>query len=122
VDADFAHDCREPAGDTLFSLALAGSQASGPSASTGTSGDAPQESTVGFSELTPGRYTITAAPPPEIAAAFIGACTSDTRDFGDYPFVPFALVGPDGSVVLTLEAGEHLACDWYQIAGAKTES
>jgi len=117
-DADYARDCREPAGDTLFSLALAGSQASGPSASTGSSGDAPQESTVGFSELTPGRYTVGAAPPAEIESAFIGACTSDTRDFTDYPFVPFALVGPDGAAALTLEPGETLACDWYQIAGS----
>lgn len=114
--ADYERDCREPAGDTTFGLRLAGSQASGPSASTGTSGDAPQESTVRFSELTPGRYTVTADAPPEIEAAFIGACTSDVRTFDAYPFAPFAVVGPEGTIAVVLEEGETLACDWYQIA------
>jgi hypothetical protein len=114
---DYALDCEEPAGDTSFALALAGSDAAGPSASTGTSGDAPQETTVAFSELTAGRYTVTATAPADIESAFIGSCTSTTRDFGDYPFVPFASVGDDGIVVLSFEPGETLACDWYQVAG-----
>ena len=116
ADADFQKDCQERAGDTLFGLQPSGSTATGPSAGTGTSGDAPQESTLGFTGLVPGRYTLTATPPPEIAAAFIGSCASDKRSFDDYPFVPFAVVGPDGAVVLTLVSGETLTCDWYQIA------
>ena len=116
ADAEFETDCREPAGDTVFGLQLAGSQARGPSAGTGTSGDAPQESTLGFTGLTPGRYTVTAAAPPEIGAAFVGRCTSDKRSFKDYPFVPFAVANAKGSVVLTLLPGETLACYWYQIA------
>jgi hypothetical protein len=115
--ADYLVDCRESAGDTMFALALAGSTASGPSASTGTSGDAPQEATVTFSGLAAGRYTAAATAPPEIASAFIGACQSDARDFSGYPFVPFAVAAADGTVVLSLEPGETLACDWYQIAG-----
>jgi hypothetical protein len=114
--ADYSVDCLESAGDTMFALALAGSTAAGPSASTGTSGDAPQEASVAFSGLTAGRYTITAAAPPEIESAFIGACTSDVRDFADYPFAPFAFAGDDGTVALSLAAGEALDCDWYQIA------
>jgi len=118
ADAEFESDCREPAGDTVFGLQLAGSQARGPSAGSGTSGDAPQESTLGFTGLTPGRYTVTAAPPPEIGAAFVGGCTSDKRSFRDYPFVPFAVANAEGSVVLTLVPGETLTCDWYQVAAA----
>lgn len=113
--ADYRGDCREPAGDTLF--AVSAEQGTGPSASTGTSGDAPQESTVRFSGMTPGRYTVTATTPPEIAGAFIGACTSNVRSFDGYPFTPFAVVGATGAVTLELEANEVLVCDWYQIQG-----
>jgi hypothetical protein len=119
ANAAFETDCREPAGDTVFGLQLAGTQARGPSAGSGTSGDAPQESTLGFTGLMPGRYTVTAAAPPEIGAAFVGRCTSDKRSFEDYPFVPFAVANAEGSVVLTLVPGETLACDWYQIAAEK---
>lgn len=107
-------DCREPAGDTAFGLSRGGAQ--GPSASTGTSGDAPQQSTVRFTQLTPGRYRVTATAPAEIAGAFVGACASDRRDLAS-PFVPFAAV-VDGAVTLDLQAGETLSCDWFQIAGA----
>jgi hypothetical protein len=112
--ADYLTDCREQAGDTNFALAAGETQ--GPSASTGTSGDAPQQSTVVFSELTPGRYTVTATAPPEIAGAFIGSCASNVRSFEEYPFTPFATIGPNGAVALQLEAGEALKCDWFQIA------
>jgi hypothetical protein len=117
--ADFKRDCHEPAGDTNFILDQAGATGGGPSASTGTSGDAPQESTVRFSGMAAGRYTVTAEAPPEIAGAFVGACTSDKRSFEGYPFVPFALVGADGKVTLDLQSGESLACDWYQVAAPK---
>lgn len=115
--ADYRRDCREPAGDTNFRVDP--EQGGGPSASTGTSGDAPQESTVRFSQLAPGRYTVTAEAPAEIGSAFIGACTSNGRAFDDYPFTPFATVGADGKIGLELRAGESLACDWYQIAADK---
>lgn len=116
-DADYTRDCREPAGDTNFLVRSGDNQ--GPSASTGTSGDAPQESTVSFTGLSPARYAITAEAPPEIAGAFIGACESSLRSFEDYPFVPFAIVGMNGAVTLELKAGEALACDWYQVTAPK---
>lgn len=116
-DADYRRDCREPAGDTNFVVRRAESR--GPSASTGTSGDGPQEATVRFSELAPGRYAIMAEAPPEIAGAFVGACRSNVRAFDDYPFLPFAIVGVNGAVALDLRAGEALTCDWYQIAAPK---
>jgi hypothetical protein len=111
--ADYRRDCHEQAGDTNFVVRSGGNQ--GPSASTGTSGDAPQESTVSFSGLTPARYTITAEAPAEIAGAFVGSCESNLRTFEDYPFVPFAIVGMYGYVALELKAGETMACDWYQV-------
>jgi hypothetical protein len=117
--ADYLADCQEPAGDTNFQVSL-GAQ-TGPSASTGTSGDAPQQSTVQFSQLVPGSYTIAATAPPEIDSAFIGACASDQRSFADYPIAPFAWVA-GGRVTLTLRSGESLACDWYQIQGSESAS
>lgn len=116
--ADYRQDCREQAGDTNFRLGTA--NGGGPSASTGTSGDAPQESTVRFSELTPGRYTISADAPSEIAGAFIGTCASNVRSFEGYPFAPFAVVGEGGTIALQLEPGEAMTCDWYQIAGGSS--
>jgi hypothetical protein len=50
-------------------------------------------------------------------AAFILSCESNRRDFADYSFSPFALVAADGSVRLTLLAGEQLTCDWYNVPG-----
>ncbi len=110
--AGYVRDCKEPAGDTIVQLSLEGT--SGPSASTGTSGDSPQQSTVTFSNLAAGIYRIAATTPADIGEAFIGSCTSDRRSFEDYPFVPFANV-VEGSATLKLVAGETLACDWYQV-------
>jgi hypothetical protein len=116
-DADFSRDCTEPAGDTNFQLSQDG--AGGASASTGTSGNAPQESTVRFSNLTAGSHTIVAKAPADIGGAFVGSCRSDARSFDAYPFVPFAKID-GGSVTLNLVAGESLSCDWYQIKSDAT--
>lgn len=110
--ADPKTDCRRPAGDTMFAVARNG--LAGPSASTGTSGDAPQESTVTFSDLTPGRLTIAATAPVGIGTAFIGACASTARDFSNYPISPFAWA-VNGRIAIDLKGGESLACNWYQI-------
>jgi hypothetical protein len=110
--ADFATDCNEPAGDTSFQLSSGGT--AGPSASTGTSGDAPQESTVRFTELATGRYTLFATAPAGIDGAFLGSCMSDARSFDSYPVIPFATI-PNGRITLEILDGESLACDWYQL-------
>jgi hypothetical protein len=113
--ADPGKDCKEQAGDTNFIVSHNGTR--GPSASTGTSGSSPQNSTVTFSELAAGRYTITAEAPAEIAGAFIAACSRDVRSLAS-PLVPFATVKEDGTVTLDLLPGETLGCDWYQVAKA----
>jgi hypothetical protein len=105
--------CREPAGDTLFTLD--GGGAGSPSASTGTSGDAPQEAVVRFSGLSGGQYRIRATPLPGLGGAFIAKCTSNLRNFDDYPFFPFARV-IDGAIDIQLLPGEAMACDWYVVA------
>ena len=97
--ADLARDCREPAGDTNLQLSQDG--VAGASASTGTSGDAPQASTVGFTGLTAGIYKVSAMAPAEIGGAFIGRCASDSRSFDGYPFIPFAPV-VDGNITLVV--------------------
>jgi hypothetical protein len=118
ADADPVRDCRQPAGDTSFRLSQG--NVAGPSASTGTSGDSPQESTVRFTNLAPGRYTVTATAPAEIGGAFVAACTSNLRAFVS-PFVPLATADAHGAVTLELQAGETLACDWYQVEAAPKE-
>lgn len=112
-------DCRQPAGDTSF--ALRHGATAGPSASTGDSGSAPQQSTVRFTNLTPGRYTVTATAPKAIGGAFVAACTSTVRDLAS-PFVPLAVANTDGAVTLDLQPGETLACDWYQVEADATAS
>jgi len=116
VGADYRRDCTRPAGDTTFHLNQEGSN--GPSASTGTSGSAPQESTVKFSGFAAGRYVVEADAPSEIVSAFIGGCASNARSFEGYPFMPFAQV-VNGSVTIELLPGEKLTCEWYQIAAKK---
>jgi hypothetical protein len=113
--ADPKTDCKEPAaGDTNFIVSQGDRR--GPSASTGTSGSAPQESTVSFTGMTPGRYTISTEAPAEIGGAFIATCASTTRELTS-PFVPLATANAAGAVTLDLQPGESLTCDWYQVLG-----
>jgi hypothetical protein len=66
--------------------------------------------------IAPGDSLLQAALPPEIDRAFIADCVSDQRTFpGDDPLYPFAYVGPQGQIGITLLPGESLACTWYDI-------
>lgn len=112
ADATTEGLCAEPAGETWF--ALEGGTAGGPSASTGTSGDAPQRATVRFSGLGGGHYRIRATAPANVGGAFIARCTSDLRTFDSYPFFPFAQV-IDSAIDLELLPGESMSCDWYAV-------
>lgn len=114
--ADPFADCKEPAGDSMFALDREGRQ--GPSASTGTSGDAAQESTVSFSQLQPGRYRVAVTESERAAAAFVWSCTSSEREIVGV-FTPLTWAGPDGAVSLELVSGESLRCDWFRIAAGQ---
>jgi hypothetical protein len=87
----------------------------------GPAGDAqPATSNAGgelaWTGIAPGDSLLQAALPPEIDRAFIADCASTQRAFtDDSPFYPFAYVGPEGQIGITLLPGEALACTWYVI-------
>jgi hypothetical protein len=54
--------------------------------------------------------------PEDTLSAFISTCSSDRRDLEqDNPFTPFAYLGSEGQLGVTLLPGETLACDVYTI-------
>jgi hypothetical protein len=108
ADADPASACTLPTGGVTFGLGGAATQLS---ASTGTGG-AP--ATVAFEQLEAGTYFLSETMDDSIAFAFVLECASDARTF-DYPFSPFAVIEPEGRLVVELLAGEDLACDWYNV-------
>ena len=112
--ADPVADCTEPPGDVVFELAaLAGPTEQAPlRANTG--GGA--RSIVTFGGVTPGDHRLTRVDFPAGGAAFVLSCVSNLRDFAPYLFAPFAVVDGDGSVRLSLVAGETVVCEWYDIA------
>jgi hypothetical protein len=67
-----------------------------------------------FGGVGPGDHRLTRVEFPVGGGALILACQSNRRDIGSYPFAPFALVPADGSVRVSLIAGETLVCDWYE--------
>ena len=56
--------------------------------------------------------------PEDTAFAFVLDCTSNARDFGDSPFFPLTTVGMNGTIGVTVQAGEDLACAWYDVPAA----
>ncbi len=74
---------------------------------------------VTFTDVDPADYRLTEVEFPAGNTAFILACQSNRRDFGGYPFNPFVLTATDGSVDVSLLAGETLTCDWYDVPAAE---
>lgn len=108
--ADPAADCSEPTDGIEFGLEGNGTDA------TRTTGD-DGAATATFTELVPGAYQLVGQAPTGLGVAFILDCTSTVRSF-DEPFVPLAIVGPDGTLGVTLQAGEALTCAWYGVPAA----
>ncbi len=112
-DADAGLDCTELTDDISYGLESIDDPAF--AAQSGLTGD-DGEGVVAFSGLAAGSYLLTEELPPGTIAAFINTCTSDRRDFQqDNPFIPFAFAGPDGRIGVTLEPGETLECDWFNV-------
>lgn len=118
ADADPVADCTIQPPDVGFTLAaLPGSD---PPAAPMTAAVDPESGEATFSSVAPGDYRLAEGGFIIGDAAFVTTCASDRRDFADYPFAPFALAAADGSVRLSLVAGETLVCDWYDILAEGT--
>jgi len=109
LDADPARDCSELTDGVPF--ALTGDDTD-MTRSAGDDGDG----TATFEDLTPGVYRLTGQPPSWGGVAFVHDCASSSRSFDDAAFFPLAMVGPTGTIGLTLLPGETLECGWYQVA------
>lgn len=105
-DADPTNDCATPAAGVAFALSGSGNPVKH---TTGTNGKAT------FSNLKPGDFQLAETMPSGVSAAFIGSCDSTARDLSSYPFTPFASIGANGKLRLTLQAGETLDCRWYNV-------
>lgn len=101
-------ECTEGTDDINFTLE---GDAGKLSASTG-AGGAP--AMVQFTDLESGVYLLTEETPEPIEMAFVLNCTSDARTF-NYPFAPFAVIEQNGRIVVELQPGEDLSCDWYNV-------
>lgn len=110
-EADPTADCPDTSDGVRFSLE--GIDTDG----TRTSGD-DSAGTAVFEDLDPGAYRLVGQPPTGMAVAFILDCTSNVRSFEDAPFSPIAIVGPYGTLALTLQPGEELTCAWYGVPAA----
>jgi hypothetical protein len=116
-EADPAEECTERPDGIVFQLDVIRTSPS-PSPSpvpqrAETSEEAPEAAR--FGGLRAGEYRLTELDLAEGTVAFILTCESTVRDFEDYPYYPFALAAADGSVDLTLVAGETLECAWYNV-------
>jgi len=109
LDADPAQECSEPTDGVPFALTGDGTDMT---RSAGDDGDG----TATFQELAPGVYRLTGQPPSWGGVAFVHDCASSVRSFDDAAFFPLAMVGPTGTIGLTLLPGETLECGWYQVA------
>ncbi len=115
-DADPVQECTERPDDLLFELATTGTSSAQTPRRANTGGAKKGEAT--FTGVASGDYRLTQVDLPTGDTAVILTCRSNRRDFGDYPFAPFALVASDGSVRLSLAVAETLVCDWYNAPGA----
>jgi hypothetical protein len=113
ADADPEEECTERPDDVEFELTTMDGSVGPVSRRADTGEDEPGEAT--FTGVAPGDYDLVEVDFPAGETAFILTCESDRRDWDDYPVRPFALVAADGSVRLSLVAGEILVCDWYDV-------
>jgi len=105
-DADPKTDCT----DTTANVAFALTGGVGPVAhKTGSDGK------VSFANVKAGDYQIAETMPAGVTSAFIGGCDSTVRNFSDYPFTPFAVIGANGKLGINLQASETLDCRWYDV-------
>ena len=109
LDADPARDCSEVTDGVPF--ALTGDDTD----MTRSAGD-DGSGTATFKELDPGIYWLAGEPPSWGGIAFVHDCVSSVRSFDDAAFFPLAMVGPTGTLGLTLMPGETLECGWYEVA------
>lgn len=114
--ADPARECSDPTDGVAFRLG--GSDTTRPTsadATRATGADGP--GAVVFAGLASGAYRLVERRPTGYAFAFVLGCTSNVRAFEGGPFFPLATVGADGTLGVTVLAGEDLACDWYDVPG-----
>ncbi len=109
LDADPGQDCSEPTDGVPFALTGDGTD------TTRSAGD-DGSGTARFEELAPGVYRLAGQPPSWGGVAFVHDCVSSIRSFDDAAFFPLAMVGPTGTLGLTLMPSEALECGWYQVA------
>jgi hypothetical protein len=109
LDADPAQDCSEPTDGVPFALTGDGTDM------TRSAGD-DGSGTATFQDVAPGVYRLAGQPPSWGGVAFVHDCVSSVRSFDDAAFFPLAMVGPTGTLGLTLLPGETLECGWYQVA------
>lgn len=109
LDADPGQDCSEPTDGVPFALTGDGTD------TTRSAGD-DGSGTARFEELAPGVYRLAGQPPSWGGVAFVHDCASSVRSFDDAAFFPLAMVGPTGTLGLTLMPSEALECGWYQVA------
>lgn len=106
--ADPAADCPEMTDGVRFGLEGKGTE------TTRSSGD-DGAGIATFADLDPGAYQLVGQAPMGLSVAFVLDCTSTVRSFADAPFFPLAVVGPYGTLAVTLQPGEELTCAWYGI-------
>lgn len=109
LDADPGQDCSEPTDSVPFALTGNGTD------TTRSAGD-DGSGIARFEALAPGVYRLAGQPPTWGGVAFVHDCVSSVRSFDDAAFFPLAMVGPTGTLGLTLMPGEALKCGWYQVA------
>jgi len=115
-DADPVRACSERPDDLRYELTTTGTSARPTVRRADTGGAKKGEAT--FTGLAAGDYHLTEVDLSPGDTAMILTCQSNRRDFGTYPFTPFALVASDGSVRVAMIPGESLVCDWYDVPGA----
>ena len=122
---DFIADDADPVADCTLrpegtSFVLEGGVGTATDTPRRTAGIGPGSGQATFTGIAPGDYHLAEAEFRIGDAAFIMSCDSDRRDFGDYPFTPFANAAADGSVRLTIVEDETLTCDWYDVRAEGT--
>lgn len=95
-------DCSDLGSNVPFALESSGNETA--AQITGADG------VVTFSDLQAGAFQLSETFPAGVTSAFLGSCSSDIRDFSDYPFLPFAEVGFSAVIGLTVKSGEHMQC------------
>lgn len=105
------NDCHLGTDDIPFTLAPISVQGGEMMASTGSGG---RPATISFTQLVPGTYRLIQHASATVARSYIARCTSNVREF-DYPFAPFATIGPEGRLDVELLPDEQLVCDWIDI-------